>query len=41
MNPALVLIAIGIFLALITLILEEKKGLTPFIFQGPAYQEDK
>ncbi len=41
MNPGLVLIAIAIFLALATVILEEKYDITPFIFQGPAYKEEE
>ena len=41
MNPGLVLITVGIFLALATVILEEKYKITPFIFQGSAYQEEK
>ncbi len=39
MNPGLVLIAVGIFLALATAILEEKYDFAPFVFQGPAYKE--
>ncbi len=41
MNPGLVLIAVGIFLALATIILEEKYDITPFVFQGKAYKEEK
>ena len=41
MNPGLILIAIAIFLALATVILEEKYGIAPFIFQGKAYKEEK
>ncbi len=41
MNPGLVLIAVGIFLALAIVILEEKYGYAPFVFQGKAYKEDE
>ena len=41
MNPGLVLIAIGIFLALATVILEEKYGFAPFVFQEKAYEDTK
>ncbi len=41
MNPGLVLIAVAIFLALATIILEEKYDIAPFVFQGKAYKEDE
>ena len=41
MNPGLILIAVGIFLALATVILEEKYGIAPFVFQGKAYKENE
>lgn len=40
-SPGLILIAVGIFLALATLILEQKYKIAPFVFQGPEYQEEK
>ena len=41
MNPGLILISVAIFLALATVILEEKYGIAPFVFQGKPYQKQK